>query len=80
MSTVMKMMIGQGEEATSEAYWGNYRWWWGVLRQNVQQKLSVAVSESCLQRKESTSFWTDVQVLVGFLEAILSANAREPFP
>ena len=45
---------------------GSYRWWWRVLRQSVQQRLFVGVSESCLQRKESRSFWTDVHVLVGF--------------
>ena len=45
---------------------GSYRWCWRVLRQSVQQRLFADVSESCLQRKESRSFWTDVHVLVGF--------------
>ena len=45
---------------------GSYRWWWRVLRHSVQQMLFVGVGKSCLQRKESRSFWNDVHALVGF--------------
>ena len=31
---------------------GSYMWWWRVLRQSVQQRLFVGVSDSCLQRTD----------------------------